>query len=533
MADPMRERSSTSSPRGFLVSRVLTPLIAIVGACGSPSGGGRGRLRWKRRRSGWRRRRRGRRRSRNGRRAGRAAVRTDGAGLGRGSGRRGSGRWRRRRRGARGRRNGRWRPGRRCGWGGRHRRRWKRRGRRAWWGGGAARAGSGGAAGGGAGTAGGAAMLPGVGGRRDGDVAGGHAGPSRRRARPRRRSKSRAAAGSRRGFAVTSARYERMVTVPNLGRPQATYLEFGAVNHQAALSVDGTAVATNTTSFTPSVFDVTRAPCAPGASPAVHRRRQRPRRAPLVARQRSWCPTPPGWSANIPQGIFRSAVRARGAGAARLRRVRPHRRRGRQDQRRRLGDATTAPRPRTARSSVALSSWNCDPFTYPTLPGVPVSVPAGMTVKVTVGPVTWGLGPSSYWWPNVPYVAGLPGPSPHRARDGHARRRRRWCRRRPRAAGAFRLPADPPGRRALRAQRRARELPRRQPAGRQLRQHQDREGRVGRVRPPPGLPAAVGRQRRLAGRRRQLPAPQLQREPHPPGARQPVHARRGGRAGAS
>ena len=60
----------------------------------------------------------------------------------------------------------------------------------------------------------------------------------------------------------------------------------------------------------------------------------------------------------------------------------------------------------TGTVDVALSSWNCDPFTYPTLPAVPVTVPAGMTVKVTVGPVAWGLGASSYWWPNVPYVQG-------------------------------------------------------------------------------------------------------------------------------
>ena len=55
---------------------------------------------------------------------------------------------------------------------------------------------------------------------------------------------------------------------------------------------------------------------------------------------------------------------------------------------------------------VALSSATCDPFKYPTMPSVPVSVPAGMTTEVTVGPVTWGLGSSSYWWPNVPYTQG-------------------------------------------------------------------------------------------------------------------------------
>ena len=41
------------------------------------------------------------------------------------------------------------------------------------------------------------------------------------------------------GFHVASARYARTLDVPNLGRAQATYLEFGAVNHQATLTVDG------------------------------------------------------------------------------------------------------------------------------------------------------------------------------------------------------------------------------------------------------------------------------------------------------
>src|SRR5206468_8665398 len=58
------------------------------------------------------------------------------------------------------------------------------------------------------------------------------------------------------GFHVSSARYARQVTIPTLGAPQATLVELGAVNHQAALSIDGTMFATNTTSFTPSVFDI-------------------------------------------------------------------------------------------------------------------------------------------------------------------------------------------------------------------------------------------------------------------------------------
>ena len=70
------------------------------------------------------------------------------------------------------------------------------------------------------------------------------------------------------GFHVTAARYARTLTVPVLGPPQATLIELGAVNHQAALSIDGTLIATNTTSFTPSVFDVTTA-VMPGADHAL------------------------------------------------------------------------------------------------------------------------------------------------------------------------------------------------------------------------------------------------------------------------
>ncbi len=57
---------------------------------------------------------------------------------------------------------------------------------------------------------------------------------------------------------MPSATYQTQITVPDSGAPQTTLIEFGAINHQATLSVDGTTVATNTTSFTPSVFDVTR-----------------------------------------------------------------------------------------------------------------------------------------------------------------------------------------------------------------------------------------------------------------------------------
>jgi hypothetical protein len=59
---------------------------------------------------------------------------------------------------------------------------------------------------------------------------------------------------------VNEATYARTVTVPNSGQPQSAWIEFGAVNHEATLSVDGQVVATRTTAFTPSNFDISASP---------------------------------------------------------------------------------------------------------------------------------------------------------------------------------------------------------------------------------------------------------------------------------
>src|SRR3954467_5336060 len=65
---------------------------------------------------------------------------------------------------------------------------------------------------------------------------------------------------------VNEALYSRSVTVPDSGQPQSAWVEFGAVNHQATLSVDGRVVATQTTAFTPANFDIS-AFAAPGPAP--------------------------------------------------------------------------------------------------------------------------------------------------------------------------------------------------------------------------------------------------------------------------
>ena len=205
------------------------------------------------------------------------------------------------------------------------------------------------------------------------------------------------------GFHVTTARYARMLTIPALGVPQATLIELGAVNHEAALAIDGQLIATNTTSFTPSVFDVSAA-VTPGAQHALTID-VKGRDALRNAANRKLVPDAAGWSANIPQGIFRSAVM----------RVLPALHVSdafvRTDV---AGDALSVDvsvtnsdvAPATGTVSVALSSATCDTTPYPTFTPATVMVPPGETVVVTLGPIPWGLGTGSYWWPNVPYQPG-------------------------------------------------------------------------------------------------------------------------------
>ncbi len=49
-----------------------------------------------------------------------------------------------------------------------------------------------------------------------------------------------------------------------------------------------------------------------------------------------------------------------------------------------------------------LASWQGRDWKYPSLPAIEAVVPARSVKELAVGPVKWGLGPESYWWPNIP-----------------------------------------------------------------------------------------------------------------------------------
>ncbi len=202
---------------------------------------------------------------------------------------------------------------------------------------------------------------------------------------------------------VGEAVYSRTVTVPDTGQPQSVWIEFGAVNHQATLSVDGRVVGTQTTAFTPSNFDIT-AYVTPGTTHTISVD-VKGRNALKSSSGNYLVPVAADWCEAIPQGIYRSAflrvypavyisdtfVRTSVANQALSYDV---------------SVTNTSASARTVTLTGSLSSDNGTSFSYPTLPSATVTVAAHSTSTVTIGPVAWNLGTTSYWWPNVPYRSG-------------------------------------------------------------------------------------------------------------------------------
>ncbi|NUR29325.1 MAG: beta-galactosidase, partial [Catenulispora sp.] len=203
---------------------------------------------------------------------------------------------------------------------------------------------------------------------------------------------------------VAEAVYSRTVTVPDTGQPQSAWIEFGAVNHQATLSVDGHVVATQTTAFTPSNFDIS-AYAAPGTTHTISVDVKGRNALKNPSNGKYLVPDAAEWSEAVPQGIYRSAflrvypavyvsdtfVRTSVANATLTYDV---------------SVTNTSASSRSVTLSGSLASDNGASYAYPALPGTTATVPAHSTSKVTVGPVPWNLGTASYWWPNVPYRSG-------------------------------------------------------------------------------------------------------------------------------
>ena len=180
-------------------------------------------------------------------------------------------------------------------------------------------------------------------------------------------------------------------------------------------------VGTNTTSFTPSVFDVT-AVAQPGTS-HTFTVDVKGRNALKGSSGKKLVPDAAGWSANVPQGIFRSAVLhvvpalhvfetlVRTDVAADQFSI---------DVWVKNDGASTA----TGTVDVGLSSWTCDGTTYPSVPSRSRS--SGTDGQGDSGPDHVGARRNLVLVAERPLRAGLPGQAACGARDRDSGRSRRW-----------------------------------------------------------------------------------------------------------
>lgn len=202
---------------------------------------------------------------------------------------------------------------------------------------------------------------------------------------------------------VNEAVYSRSITVPDSGQPQSAWIEFGAVNHQATLSVDGRVVATQTTAFTPSNFDITDY-AAPGTTHTITVD-VKGRGALKASNGRYLVPDAAEWAEAVPQGIYRSAF-LRVYPAVYVSDTFAHTSVANKALSYDVSVRNTSGGSRSVTLTGSLSSDNGAAFSYPQLPSRTVSVAAHSTATVSIGPVAWSLDTTSYWWPNVPYRSG-------------------------------------------------------------------------------------------------------------------------------
>ncbi len=205
------------------------------------------------------------------------------------------------------------------------------------------------------------------------------------------------------GFDCEAGVYQRRITIPDTGAPQAVRLELGAVNHHAIYSIGADEnslrpIHDEVTAFTPQSVDLTPY-VQPGGSYLL-----------LIAVRayRDGRPIAPHWaewSECVARGIFRDAwlraypavfisdvfvttsVAERAFAAT-------------------VWVTNTTGAPRCVSISGALSAWNKAAWPYPDFPDIALTVAPHSISEARLDPVTWTPGPESYWRPNLPYQSG-------------------------------------------------------------------------------------------------------------------------------
>ncbi|MDQ2799154.1 MAG: beta-galactosidase, partial [Armatimonadota bacterium] len=209
------------------------------------------------------------------------------------------------------------------------------------------------------------------------------------------------------GYVCDAGTYRAIVPIPKDLTGRMVRLKFAAVNFGADISVGPdddhlTKIASHVDGWVPVVADVT--PFARPGQP-LHVQVDVKGRNKFKVNGKYIVPEGATWDPYLEEGILRGVhlellptihvddVFVRTSVTAR--RLQPT-----------VTVTNASPRPATVMVLAKLLSTSQAHFAYPKIAPISVTLAGGETRAVSLGSIAWTLGPSSYWWPNVPYRAG-------------------------------------------------------------------------------------------------------------------------------
>ncbi len=188
--------------------------------------------------------------------------------------------------------------------------------------------------------------------------------------------------------------FKRSITIPNLSPEQVTKVQFGAVNDGGEVYIDGNLVETIVVNIIPQEVDITDF-VQPGSTHILKIR---------TFRREQY----------MPAGVFPHGFNYDSLGLTRYVRLAVYPQVHVTDSHVRssvtndtfsfdvyVHNHSSNAQLITIKSN--LTSWNGDAWSYPGISDEIVTIPADSEIKITIGPISWGLGQSSYWWPNIPF----------------------------------------------------------------------------------------------------------------------------------
>ena len=209
--------------------------------------------------------------------------------------------------------------------------------------------------------------------------------------------------------------YERRIDVPSLADGQVTRILFGAVNYGAEVYIDDKLVTTHAGPQVPFDADITRF-VTPGRKhvlkvKAYHRRHYHgpdgkskacsvPVGFDFPAGSKSWC----RWAGNTKQAYgITVSIKLAVYPPVYIKDVFVTPSVSENSLKARVWIHNSTDKPVSVTLAGRLSSWNADSWKYPAIPAATCEIPAGNVKRMSIGPVKWGLGKKSYWWPNIPF----------------------------------------------------------------------------------------------------------------------------------